>query len=154
MASVIVKYTFAVFKCLMSGKHSEAICLYSYRHKHTSIYDCKDIGLISSNNTVVCFDLGIYSVSKQGLIYPLIIPKVIFSAVVIDHILMHWSSFGIFLVVKLTKRERREERKKTNGFLQDVGCSERCGVKFCSLQQQLCKYNHFSQYPALYMKVF
>lgn len=59
---------------------------------------------------------------------------------------MRWSSFGISSVVKPEPREKKKKRdknifkKKTktkkNGFLQDVGCSERCGVKFCSLQQQ------------------
>lgn len=89
MASVIVQYTFAVFKCLMSGKHSETTqSLQLQSQTNSSIYDCKDIGLISSHKYGICFDLGIYSVSKQGLIYPLILPKVIFSAVVIDHILM------------------------------------------------------------------
>lgn len=65
--------------------------------------------------------------------------------------------FGISSVVKPEPREfKKTEKKKEkkNGFLQDVGCSERCGLKFCFLQQQLGKYNHFSQYPALYMKVF
>lgn len=113
----------------------------------------KIIGLTSSHNNCVCFDLGIYSVSKLGLIYPLILPKFIFSsscnrsysyALIIIWSLLSWE----------TRTKRKKQNKKTNGFLQDVGCSERCGLKFCFLQQQLGKYNHFSQYPALYMKVF
>lgn len=129
---------------------------YSYSHKQTVQYTIvKIIGLISSHNAVYAFDLGIYWVSKQGLIYPLILPKVIFSAVVIGHI-----SYALIIVWNLLSCETRTKRKKKyieiwNGFLQDVGCSERCGVKFCfPQQQQLGKYNHFSRDPALYMKVF
>lgn len=53
---------------------------------------------------------SIYSVSKQGLIYPLILQKVLFSAVVIDHILMRWSSFGISSVVKPEPREKNNKK--------------------------------------------
>lgn len=41
------------------------------------------------------------------------LPKVIFSAVVIDHILMRWSSFGISSVVKPEPREKKKQKQKT-----------------------------------------
>lgn len=56
MASVIVQYTFAVFKCSMSGKHSETT-LQLQSQTNSSVYDCKDIGLISSHNTVYALTL-------------------------------------------------------------------------------------------------
>lgn len=72
----------------MSGKHSTNNPVFTATDTNCSIYDYKDYRLDLQALYCVCFDLGIYSVSKQGLIYPLILPKVIFSAIVIDHILM------------------------------------------------------------------
>lgn len=69
-------------------------------------------------------------------------------------------SYALIIIWNLLScetRTKREKKTKTkNGFLQDVGCSERCGVWSSASykQQQLGKYNHFSQDPALYMKVF
>lgn len=42
----------------MSGKHSETIqSLQLQSQTNTSVYDCKDIGLISSHNTVYALTL-------------------------------------------------------------------------------------------------
>lgn len=154
MASVIVQYTFAVFKCLMSGKHSETIqSLQLQSQTNNSIYDCKDIGLISSHNTVYALTLVyIFSIQTRPDLSSHITKSYIFSSCNRSY------SYALIIVWNLlsceTRTKRNYKKKKKNGFLQDVGCSERCGVKFCFLQQQLGKYNHFSQYPALYMKVF
>lgn len=118
---MIVQYTFAVFKCLMSEKHSRD---FTATVTNSSIYDCKDIGLISSHNPVYALTLVYIQYPNKAWFYPLILPKVIFSAVVIDHILMRWSSFGISSVVKPEPRDKNKNKRVLAGcrMLWEVWC--------------------------------
>lgn len=103
----------------MSRKHSETIkSLQLQSQTNSSIYDCKDIGLISSHNAVYALTLVCIQYPNKAWFYPLILPKVIFSAVLIDHILMR-----LIIVWNLLSCETRTKRKtKTKKQKQTGSC--------------------------------
>lgn len=106
MASVIVQYTFAVFKCLMSRKHSETIqSLQLQSQTNSSIYDCKDIGLISSHNTVYALTLVyIFSIQTRPDLSSHITKSYIFSSCNRSY------SYALIIVWNLLSCETRTKR--------------------------------------------
>lgn len=58
MALVIVQYTFAVFRCSVSGKHSRRSSYLGHKQ-----FDCKDMGLISGHK--LCTLWYIFSIQTR-----------------------------------------------------------------------------------------
>lgn len=91
---------------LMWGRHSETIWS-SQLQSQTVQYDCYDIGLISTHNTMYALNLIFIQDPNKTWFIRSYYQKLYFLAVAIGHILMCWSSF---VISKFVKREARGGR--------------------------------------------